>query len=84
MCLANVRFFKDINHQSLINFQFSSEVTPTVFLGHNVVVIPLELVVNQNDAFVGQQDGSVAALAQNDVQIVPDPFELRRRGGCGF
>src|SRR5438093_6851159 len=26
MRLADVRFFKDINHQSLINFQFSSEV----------------------------------------------------------
>ena len=47
--------------------------------GHNVVVIPIELAVDQNHPFVGQIHGDVAAFAQNHVEIILDLFELRRR-----
>ena len=47
---------------------------------HDALVILIELVVDQNDAFVGDVDRDVAAVAFDLIQIVLDLVEGQLRG----
>ena len=49
-------------------------------LRHDAFVVLLELVVHQDDAFAGDIDRDVAAVAFDLVQIVLDLVERQRRG----
>src|SRR5438067_121759 len=55
-----------------------------LYFGNNIVVITFELIVDKNDTFVREQYGRIAPLAQNDIEIVLEPLELRRRRRLGI